>query len=211
MHSQTVGFLADMLLTRAVDRLKLPKETLELAEGLVRAKDNTDENLTLAQLARSIHHLGLPMKWQGCFDPDTTPLKKEGQSRPYGAYAFACQMAQVEVDVLTGEVEIIRMVAAHDVGRAVSPANLVGQICGGVAMGMGYALLEEFEPGKTEPLKDYHLVTALEDRIADLSSMRHQTAAWTKRRNASQNKIDWRFTNKDARIKLKRLYPKLYL
>jgi len=49
----------------------------------------------------------------------------------------------------------------------------------------------------------------LEDRIADLSSMHHQTAAWTKRRNASQNKIDWRFTNKDARIKLKRFYPKL--
>ena len=50
----------------------------------------------------------------------------------------------------------------------------------------------------------------LDDRIADLSSMRHQVAAWTKKRNSSQNKIDWRFTNKDARIKLKRLYPKLY-
>ena len=152
--------LADMLLTRAVDRLKVPKENLELADGTVRAKDNHEKCLTFAQLAKSLHHLGLPLKWQGYFDPDTTPLDAEGQGRPYGAYAFACQMAQVEVDVLTGEVEVFRVVAAHDVGRAISPANLVGQICGGVAMGMGYALLEEFEPGKTESLKDYHLVTA---------------------------------------------------
>ncbi len=48
----------------------------------------------------------------------------------------------------------------------------------------------------------------LDDRIADLSAMRRQVTAWTKRRNSGQNKIDWRFTNKDARIKLKRLYPK---
>lgn len=152
--------LADMLLTRAVDRLKVSKENLELTGGLVRAKDTHDKCLTFAQLAKSLHHLGLPLKWQGYFDPDTTPLDEQGQGRPYGAYAFACQMAQLEVDVLTGEVEVIRVVAAHDVGRAISPANLIGQICGGVAMGMGYALLEEFEPGKTESLKDYHLVTA---------------------------------------------------
>ncbi len=61
---------------------------------------------------------------------------------------------------MTRTTPIIRVVAAHDVGRAISPANLVGQICGGVAMGVGYALMEEFEPGKTESFKDYHLVTA---------------------------------------------------
>jgi CO/xanthine dehydrogenase Mo-binding subunit len=152
--------LADMLLTRAVDRLKTPKEDLELAEGTVRSKKDPAKSLTFQELARSLHHLGLPLKWAGFFDPDTTPLDENGQGRPYGAYAFACQVAQVEVDVLTGEVEVIRVVAAHDVGRAISPANLVGQICGGVAMGVGYALLEEFEPGKTESLKDYHLVMA---------------------------------------------------
>ena len=48
----------------------------------------------------------------------------------------------------------------------------------------------------------------LDARIADLSSMRRQVTAWVKRRNASQSKIAWRFTNKNARIKLKRLYPK---
>lgn len=157
---QAASELADMLLTRAVDRLKVAKEGLELVDGTVRAKDDHGKCLTFAQLAKSLHHLGLPLKWSGYFDPDTTPLDDDGQGRPYGAFAFACQMAQVEVDVLTGEVEVLRVVAAHDVGKAISPANLAGQICGGVAMGMGYALLEEFEPGKTESLKDYHLVTA---------------------------------------------------
>lgn len=152
--------LADMLLTRAVDRLKTPKDKLELADGTVRVRDDHDKCLTFKQLAKSLHHFGLPLKWSGYFDPDTTPLDELGQGTPYGAYAFACQMVQLEVDVLTAEVEVIRVVAAHDVGRAISPVNLAGQICGGVAMGLGFALLEEFEPGSTESLKDYHLFTA---------------------------------------------------
>lgn len=152
--------LADILLTRAVDRLKVAKDNLVLTNESVCSTVEPTICITFKELAKSLHHLGLPLKWSGYFDPDTTPLDDAGQGRPYGAYAFACQMAQVEVDVLTGETEVIRVVAAHDVGQALSPANLVGQICGGVAMGMGYALLEEFEPGKTESLKDYHLVTA---------------------------------------------------
>ncbi|UQZ88996.1 aldehyde oxidase [Deltaproteobacteria bacterium Smac51] len=157
---RAVSELADMLLTRAVDRLKVAKEDLELIDGTVRSKKDHSKCLTFEQLAKNLHHIGLPLKWQGYFDPDSTPLDENGQGRPYGAYAYACQMAQVEVDVLTGEVEVIRVVAAHDVGRAISPINLVGQICGGVAMGVGYAIVEEFDPGKTESLKDYHLVTA---------------------------------------------------
>ncbi|MDL2259710.1 xanthine dehydrogenase family protein molybdopterin-binding subunit [Deltaproteobacteria bacterium OttesenSCG-928-K17] len=152
--------LADMLLTRAVDRLKVAKDKLELVDETVRAVDDHSKCLDFAALAKSIHHLGLPLVWNGYFDPVTTPLDPEdGQGVPYGTYAFACQMAQVEVDVLTGEVDVKKIVAAHDVGRAISPINLEGQIAGGVAIGQGYALMEEFEVGSTESLKDYHMVT----------------------------------------------------
>lgn len=152
--------LADMLLTRAVDRLKVAKDKLELVEGTVRSKNDPSKCLTFAELAKSIHHLGLPLVWSGYFDPVTTPLDPvDGHGIPYATYAFACQMAQVEVDVLTGEVDVIKIVAAHDVGRAISPINLDGQIAGGVAIGQGFALTEEFEVGSTESLKDYHLVT----------------------------------------------------
>jgi CO/xanthine dehydrogenase Mo-binding subunit len=61
--------------------------------------------------------------------------------------------------VLTGEVSVEKIVAAHDVGKAIHPENVVGQICGGIAMGLGFALMEEFEPGQTISMKDYHIPT----------------------------------------------------
>jgi CO/xanthine dehydrogenase Mo-binding subunit len=65
----------------------------------------------------------------------------------------------VTVDVLTGEVSVEKIVAAHDVGKAIHPENVVGQLCGGVAMGVGFALMEEFEPGKTVSMKDFYIPT----------------------------------------------------
>lgn len=157
---QAATLMADALLERAGDQLQSPKEDLALAGGKVTLKSNPAVGLPLAQLAGSMHTLGLPMKFRGYFDPDTTPLDpKTGQGCPYGTYAFACQLVQLEVDVLTGEIDIHRVVAAHDVGRMINPANLVGQVCGGVAMGLGYGILEEFAPG-VESLKDYHICTS---------------------------------------------------
>jgi CO/xanthine dehydrogenase Mo-binding subunit len=111
-------------------------------------------------LAKRIHEKGVSLSWQGYFDPETIPLDLEtGQGSPYATYAFACHLALVEVDVLTGQVSVKKIVAAHDVGRAIHPENVIGQICGGVAMGVGFALMEEFEFGKTLSMKDYHIPT----------------------------------------------------
>jgi CO/xanthine dehydrogenase Mo-binding subunit len=63
------------------------------------------------------------------------------------------------VDTLTGEVKVEKIVAAHDVGKAIHPENVKGQINGGVAMGMGFALMEEFVPGQTLSFKDYLIPT----------------------------------------------------
>ena len=60
------------------------------------------------------------------------------------AYSFAVQAAEVEVDLETGEVEVIEIIAANDVGKAINPLGLQGQIEGGVMMGLGNALTEEF-------------------------------------------------------------------
>ena len=111
-------------------------------------------------LAQRLHKKGLPLTWKGFFDPDTVPLDaKTGKGVPYATYAFACQLAQVSVDILTGEVKVEKIVAAHDVGKAIHPENVKGQICGGVAMGMGFALMEEFVPGQTFSFKDYLIPT----------------------------------------------------
>ena len=96
---------------------------------------------------------------QGYFDPPTTPLDAEGQGIPYATYGFAAQMAEVEVDVELGRVKVRRIVAAHDVGRAINPQQVEGQIHGGIAQGLGLALMEEYLPGRSENLHDYLIPT----------------------------------------------------
>ncbi len=100
-----------------------------------------------------------PLMGEGVFDPPTTPLDANGQGVPYATYAFAAQMAEVEVDIELGTVKVLRIVAAHDVGKAINPTLVEGQIQGGVAQGLGLALMEEYLPGRTENLHDYLIPT----------------------------------------------------
>ena len=92
---------------------------------------------------------------EGRFDPPTVPLDADGQGVPYASYGFAAQMVVLDVDTDLGTVHLKHIVAAHDVGRAVNPTLVEGQIHGGIAQGIGLALLEEFVPGRTENLHDY--------------------------------------------------------
>jgi CO/xanthine dehydrogenase Mo-binding subunit/aerobic-type carbon monoxide dehydrogenase small subunit (CoxS/CutS family) len=95
----------------------------------------------------------------GRFDPPTTPLDVNGQGVPYASYGYGAQLAEVEVDPALGTTRVLRVVAAHDVGRAVNPTQVEGQIHGGVAQGIGLALMEEYLPGVTENLHDYLIPT----------------------------------------------------
>jgi aldehyde oxidoreductase len=97
---------------------------------------------------------------RGTFDPETTPLDHDGQGVPYQTYAFGAQIALVEVDPALGTVKVRKIVAAHDVGRAINPTQVEGQIHGGIAQGLGMALMEAYVPGRTENLHDYLIPTA---------------------------------------------------
>ena len=96
---------------------------------------------------------------RGTFDPETTPLDADGQGVPYQTYAFGAQIAEVEVDPALGTVKVRRIIAAHDVGRAINPTQVEGQIHGGIAQGLGFALMEAYVPGRTENLHDYLIPT----------------------------------------------------
>lgn len=91
--------------------------------------------------------------------PETKPLGQGGDM--HFAYSFAAQAAQVEVNTLTGEVRVLRVIAANDVGRAINPLGLKGQVEGGIMMGLGNALTEHFivEDGKvfTDRLARYRM------------------------------------------------------
>ena len=103
--------------------------------------------------------LEAPLESIGRFDPPTVPLDAEGQGIPYATYGFAAQLAALSVDTELGTVHLSRIVAAHDVGRAINPTLVEGQIHGGVAQGIGLALMEEYLPGRTENLHDYLIPT----------------------------------------------------
>jgi len=131
---------------------------ITLTEGRVIVTDGgVATTLDLAALAADAE--GLVLRGEGRFDPPTTELDANGQGIPYATYAFAAQAALVEVDTALGTVRVVRIVAAHDVGRAINPTLVEGQIHGGIAQGLGLALMEEFMPGRTENLHDYLIPT----------------------------------------------------
>jgi aldehyde oxidoreductase len=130
-----------------------------LGDGRLLVHDGgTMHELDLGALPAS-NESGDVLTGSGHFDPPTTPLDKDGQGVPYASYAFAAQMAEIEIDTRLGTVKVKRISAAHDVGRAINPIQVEGQIHGGVAQGIGLALMEEYLPGRTENLHDYLIPT----------------------------------------------------
>ena len=93
------------------------------------------------------------------YDPPTKPLDKNGQGIPYAQFGYTAHLVVVEVDTALGTVKPIQFVAAHDVGKAINPMLVEGQVHGGIAQGLGMALMEEYIPGRTENLHDYLIPT----------------------------------------------------
>ena len=131
---------------------------LELSGGRLMVKqDGTIRTLVLGDLPVDRH--GYVLCAEESFDPPTSPLDANGQGKPYAVYGYGAHLAEVEVDTRLGLVRPLRIVAAHDVGRAINPVLVEGQIEGGVAQGIGMALMEEFTPGRGENLHDYLIPT----------------------------------------------------
>lgn len=114
---------------------------------------------TLDLASKPVDRNGYVLAVEETFDPQTTPLDGNGQGNPYAIYGFGAHLAEVEVDIELGTVKVLKITAAHDVGRAINPTLVEGQIEGGVAQGLGMALMEEFVPGRGENLHDYLIPT----------------------------------------------------
>jgi CO/xanthine dehydrogenase Mo-binding subunit len=152
--------LIQKLAQEASSQLKVPLPEIGYESEEFKGGGKT---ITMKELAKELHQKGQIPIGEGRFDPPITLLDKEtGQGIPYATYTYGTYYAEVEVDTGTGEVSVEHVIAAADVGKAVNPANVAGQIIGGVAMGIGYALMEEFEPGKTRSLTDYLYPTSMD-------------------------------------------------
>jgi aldehyde oxidoreductase len=102
---------------------------------------------------------GYAMSAEETYDPPTTQLDADGQGSPYALYGYGAQMVELAVDAALGTVRLLKITAAHDVGRAINPTLCEGQIEGGIAQGIGMALMEEYIPGRTDNLHDYLIPT----------------------------------------------------
>jgi CO/xanthine dehydrogenase Mo-binding subunit len=138
--------------------LHIDEKDLFFEEGKVKSRSCLTTSIPVGEIAKRCRRI---LRGEGSFDPETTRLDpKTGQGAPYATYAFATHLAEVEVDMETGKVKVIRVIACHDVGKAIHPQNVIGQIMGGVAMGTGFALTEEYVPGQTTSFVNYLIPTS---------------------------------------------------
>ena len=131
---------------------------LSLSEGRIRAVDRNGEQEVLLS-ERGMDEFGYAFSAEETYDPPTSPLDENGQGSPYAVYGYGAQIAEVAVDRRLGTVAVEKITAAHDVGRAINPMLAEGQIEGGIAQGLGFALMEEYVPKRTENLHDYLIPT----------------------------------------------------
>ena len=154
------AFLAAQALRQQILRLANAGEDarLEFSDAAITViEGERRQHLDLARMPRDDR--GFVLLAEESFDPPTTPLDANGQGSPYAVYGSGAHIAEVEVDTYLGLIRVRRMTCAHDVGRAINPTLIEGQIEGGVAQGLGMALMEEFFPGRGENLHDYLIPT----------------------------------------------------
>ncbi len=147
-------------------------EDFELADGVLSVRGGPDEPWARVELARFLRaiHFRKEAKMIAAdvfFEPKTDlPDWEKGYGNMSMTYTFGAQSVEVDVDEETGEVEVIRMVNAIDVGRVLNRQTLEGQMYGGIAQGIGYALYEEVKTDKgriTNPgFTDYKIPTVHE-------------------------------------------------
>ena len=154
------AYLAAKKLRRAILRLANAGDdaALEFSGGRVTVSEaGRALQLDLARLPRD--SAGFVALEEATFDPPTSALDANGQGSPYAVFGFGAHLAEIEVDRELGTIKVLKLTCAHDVGRAINPTLLEGQIEGGAAQGLGLALMEEFIPGKGENLHDYLIPT----------------------------------------------------
>ena len=136
------------ILSIVAEELKLDAEDLNIvSEEVINTKDhsrimNFDKAL---ELCYSFNY-GRQIIGRGSYNPKTTPVDfRTGEGNVSGSYGFEAQIAEVEVNKETGEVKILKMWDAHDIGKAINPQSVEAQIEGSLAMGIGYTFLENLQ------------------------------------------------------------------
>jgi xanthine dehydrogenase molybdenum-binding subunit len=154
------------LLEMGAKQLDLPLERLVLGEQCIIDREDQEKRIAIGKLLRKAHfsHGGQMLMAEHFYDPANENMGKDFKGNMSMTYTFGSHGVRVKVDQDTGKVQILKYVAAHDVGKAINPMLLEGQVYGGVMMGLGYALTEQVISEKGENMnpnfRDYKILTA---------------------------------------------------
>jgi CO/xanthine dehydrogenase Mo-binding subunit len=145
---------------------KVEPEQVSTGNGYVWAAE-TNYRMSMGEAVEHVKKRGTVPVGSASFTAHHTGLTPEdGSGTPWQAYVFGCQVAEVEVDTSTGEVQVLGVWAAHDVGRAVNPRGVEGQIEGGIVQALGQGLMEDYKLAQghttTPSFAKYILPTSLD-------------------------------------------------
>lgn len=147
------------LRAKILERMNVANDaTLVFGDSMISATD-TSGTYTLALDTLDLDADAFTFRAEETYDPPTKPLDENGQGVPYAQFGYAAHLVVVDVDTELGTVKPVKFVAAHDVGKAINTMLVEGQVHGGIAQGLGMALMEEYIPGRTENLHDYLIPT----------------------------------------------------
>ena len=156
----------EQLLEVAAKSLGENPENLDIRDRIIYSTKDPEKKSSLGKVLRAAHYTsgGSMVMAEYFYDPNNENLDREFKGNLSVTYAYGTHGVEVEVDKETGQVKILKYVAAHDVGRAINPMLLEGQVYGGATMGIGYALTERLilKNGKVmnPNFLDYKILTA---------------------------------------------------
>jgi CO/xanthine dehydrogenase Mo-binding subunit len=148
---------------------------LVFKEGQVYCEAEPRLAMSFKELSAQCHQRGkrcIGYSWHDITTRDVDPETSQGDA--YATYAWATQLAEVEVDTETGQVRVVRLASATDAGKAINPQNVEGQIEGGAVMGIGYAVYEDYVVSDkgvplTYRLSSYRVPTSMD--VPDVDSL----------------------------------------
>jgi CO/xanthine dehydrogenase Mo-binding subunit len=159
--------LRERMVSVAADMLGCPEEDVDLRDGKASKKGEPKNGIVFAELAEEIYTRGISPASYGFYKSPTRFFDPEtGLGVNYSVYSFAASVVEVEVDTETGVCEVVKVWPAMDVGKAIDPLVIEGQIHGAVSQGIGFALMEHLKLGDgvvlTPGFKDYVVPSALD-------------------------------------------------
>ncbi|MGR5176484.1 molybdopterin cofactor-binding domain-containing protein [Vibrio parahaemolyticus] len=164
---------AETIRARLFDTIKQDLQVSDVEEtvwkeGQVFVRDNTQKSVPLQEAINRCRQQGINLAAYGWFDPPPIHWDEEkGTGSPYFTWVYGCQVAEVKVDTATGKVEVLGVTAVHDVGKVINPVGFEGQVAGGIAQGIGFGILEDYNIEQGE-VKSDNFDTYLMPTIKDI-------------------------------------------